>query len=94
MMNYKIKNKEISLILCILGGWFGLHHFYNKKIGLGFLYFCTCGFFCIGWIIDMFKIISIKEEIDYTKFKICMYCGEKKQKRKQILHKMWKLTFR
>ena len=33
MMNYKIQNKEISLILCVLGGWFGLHHtggFYRK----------------------------------------------------------------
>ena len=64
MINYKIKNKEVSLILCVLGGWFGLHHFYNKKIGLGILYFCTCGLFCIGWIIDIFKIISIKEEIE------------------------------
>lgn len=32
MINYKIKNKEVSLILCVLGGWFGLHHFYNKKL--------------------------------------------------------------
>lgn len=61
MINYKIKNKDINLILCIIGGWFGLHHFYNKKIGLGLLYFCTGGLFCIGWIIDIIKIATLKE---------------------------------
>ncbi len=87
MMKYKIKNKEISLVLCVLGGWFGLHHFYNKKIGLGFLYFCTCGLFCIGWIIDIFKIISVKEEIDYTKIKKCVYCGEKNKRENKFCTK-------
>lgn len=78
MINYKIKNKKLNLTLCILGGWVGLHHFYNKKIGLGLLYFCTCGVFCIGWIIDIIKIFNYKEDknIDYSNMRICLYCGK------------------
>lgn len=79
MINYKIKNKSISLILCILGGWFGLHHFYNKKIGLGILYFLTCGLFCIGWIIDIVQIINYKEDknVKCYNVKMCSSCGER-----------------
>jgi len=36
----------------LLGGWFGLHKFMEKKIGLGILYLLTFGIFGIGWIID------------------------------------------
>ncbi len=39
-------------IACLLGGWFGLHKFIEKKTGLGILYLLTCGLFGIGWIID------------------------------------------
>ena len=39
-------------IACLLGGWFGLHKFIEKKIGIGLLYFFTCGLCGIGWFID------------------------------------------
>lgn len=51
------KKKIVTLILCILGGYLGLHHFYNKKTGLGIIYLCTVGLFGIGWIIDIIKSI-------------------------------------
>jgi len=38
--------------LCLLGGWFGLHKFYRKEYGMGFLYLLTCGIFGFGWLID------------------------------------------
>lgn len=39
-------------LACLLGGWFGLHKFIEKKTGLGILYLLTCGLFGIGWIVD------------------------------------------
>lgn len=52
------KKKNIALILCLFGGYFGLHHFYVGKIGMGILYLCTVGLFCIGWIVDVAKLIT------------------------------------
>ncbi|MDR1630676.1 MAG: TM2 domain-containing protein [Oscillospiraceae bacterium] len=50
------KNKKTAFLLCLFGGFFGLHQFYVGKIGKGILYFCTCGLFLFGWIADMIKI--------------------------------------
>ncbi len=47
----------LELILTIFGGWFGLHQFYQKNIGLGLIYFFTVGLFGIGWVIDILKVI-------------------------------------
>lgn len=49
--------KLISLLLCLFLGVFGAHKFYEGKIGLGILYFCTCGLFFIGVIVDFINII-------------------------------------
>lgn len=48
------KNKWISFFLCLftICG----HKFYEGKIGMGILYFCTVGLFGIGWIIDLITI--------------------------------------
>ena len=54
-----MEKKKIELLLCIFGGWLGLHHFYNKKIGLGILYLLTVGLFFIGWIYDI--IVTIRK---------------------------------
>ena len=51
------KNKDTALILCAFGGWLGLHQFYVGNIGKGLLYACTFGFFMIGWILDLIKIL-------------------------------------
>lgn len=53
-------NKNTSLVMCILGGWFGLHYFYVKKIGIGILYLFTFGLFCIGWWVDIYRICAGK----------------------------------
>lgn len=47
-----------ALILCILFGYFGAHKFYEKKIGMGILYFFTLGLFGIGWIVDIVKLAT------------------------------------
>ena len=51
------KSRTTALLLCIFLGWFGIHRFYVGKIGTGFLYIFTVGFFGIGWIIDIIKIL-------------------------------------
>lgn len=53
----KEKKKGLALILCLLGGIFGLHKFYEEKIFVGILYLCTFGFFGVGVIIDLFRLI-------------------------------------
>ena len=50
------KQKSIALLLCVFGGYFGLHYFYVGKIGMGILYFLTGGLCGIGWIVDIFRI--------------------------------------
>lgn len=52
------KSKMVALILCILGGFFGLHYFYVGRIGKGLLYLCTAGLFGIGWVIDIIVIAT------------------------------------
>lgn len=47
-----------ELVLCILLGYFGAHKFYEKKIGMGVLYFFTLGLFGIGWIVDIVKLAT------------------------------------
>ena len=41
-----------KFLLCLFGGYLGLHKFAEKKTGLGVLYLFTCGLFGIGWMID------------------------------------------
>lgn len=51
------KKKSTALLLCLFFGWLGAHRYYVGKIGTGLLYTCTFGLFCIGWIVDLFKIL-------------------------------------
>lgn len=52
------KNKNTALLLCIFLGWAGAHQFYVGKWGKGFLYLFTVGLFMIGWVVDIFKILT------------------------------------
>lgn len=43
-----------TILLCtIFGGWFGLHRYMRKQIGMGILYTFTAGLFLIGWFVDI-----------------------------------------
>lgn len=52
------KSRKVALILCLIGGIFGLHYFYVGRYGKGILCFFTCGFFIIGWLHDISKIMK------------------------------------
>ena len=51
-----------KFVICFLFGYFGIHKFMEKKIGMGILYLFTMGLFGFGWIHDCIKylIIAIK----------------------------------
>lgn len=51
------KNKWVSLVLCILLGYFGAHKFYEGKAGMGILYLFTMGLFGIGVLIDFITLL-------------------------------------
>ncbi len=52
------KSKGTALIMCLLGGWFGLHYVYVGRIGKGLVYLCTFGLFGIGWMADILKVAT------------------------------------
>lgn len=52
------KSKTVALILAIFLGYLGIHRFYVGKVGSGIIWFITAGFFAIGWIYDIIKILS------------------------------------
>lgn len=52
------KSKALTLILVILLGYVGAHHFYVGKVGLGIVWLFTGGLFGFGWIYDIIKVAS------------------------------------
>ena len=61
----KPKEKNIALLLCIFLGYFGAHKFYEENTTMGLVYLLTGGLFCIGWIYDIFKLLS-KPDVYYV----------------------------
>lgn len=51
------KNKTVAIILCLLLGTFGAHHFYEGRIGKGFLYLFTWGLCGAGVLFDLIAYI-------------------------------------
>lgn len=51
-------NKWISITLCILLGWLGAHKFYERKYITGIFYALTLGFWGIGIVLDLLKLIK------------------------------------
>ena len=51
------KNWLITVLLCFFVGSFGVHRFYNGKIGTGILMLITLGGFGIWYIIDFIIVV-------------------------------------
>lgn len=47
------KKKKTLTLLCVFGGFLGLHCFYAGKFGRGFAMFFTMGGCCVRWIMDI-----------------------------------------
>lgn len=57
------KRASIAYFLWLIGGWFGLHHFYLGRDRQAFIWWCTGGgFFGLGCIRDLFCIGRYVEE--------------------------------
>ena len=50
------KSIIIAYVLWLVGGLFGLHHFYLRRYFQGIVWSLTLGGFGIGWIYDFFQI--------------------------------------
>ncbi len=50
--------KWSTFFICLFLGVFGVHRFYVGKAVTGFIYLFTFGFFFIGWLIDLVKILT------------------------------------
>lgn len=65
------RQAKIEYLCVFFGGWFGIHKFYQKKIGMGILYMFTFGVFGVGWLIDGIKIaLKLQKYTDKKKGKI------------------------
>ena len=52
------KSKIVALVLCICGGFLGLHRFYVGKMKSGIFYLLTVGVFGLGWILDAILLLT------------------------------------
>ncbi|MBN2545327.1 MAG: NINE protein [Spirochaetes bacterium] len=48
--------KDRLLLLCAVGGYFGLHRFFAGRWITGLIWLFTAGVFFIGWFIDLILI--------------------------------------
>ena len=71
VQNKNVDNGKDHIVLTMFGGLFGLHKFAQGKIGMGFLYLFTGGFFVIGWLYDCFIEVSSHPE-SKNKFYNCL----------------------
>ena len=51
------KSKWVAFFLCFFFGIFGIHKFYEGRVGMGILYILTLGIFGIGVLIDLLALL-------------------------------------
>lgn len=56
MTNESPKSRLIAIFFCMFFGWAGLHRFYVRKIGTGFLMLFTMGGFGMWYMFDLLMV--------------------------------------
>lgn len=54
---------NVTLVLCVLLGYFGIHRFYAKKYVSGLVYLLTLGLCGVGWIYDILTLLGRRSEL-------------------------------
>lgn len=57
-----VRDKTVTLLLCIFLGIFGAHRFYEGKIATAVIWLLTGGLMGIGWVIDLVFIIFKRDQ--------------------------------
>lgn len=57
MANGNNRSPWIKFLVCFFLGFFGVHKFMEKKIGMGIIYLFTAGLFGIGWFVDLVQYL-------------------------------------
>lgn len=52
------KSRMTTLLLCVFGGFLGLHRFYVGRVGSGVLWFVSFGLLSVGWIYDLVMVAT------------------------------------
>lgn len=53
-------SKTVGILITLFLGELGIHRFLAGKIGTGIIWFLTLGCFGIGWIYDLYQVITGK----------------------------------
>ena len=56
-LGVRMRNKWVAFFLCLFLGYFGVHKFYEGRVGMGILYLFTAGLFGFGWFIDCIVLL-------------------------------------
>lgn len=51
------KSRKTALMLCLIGGIFGLHYLYVGRYGRAIICMFTMNFIMLGWFADMIMIL-------------------------------------
>lgn len=60
----KRKSATVAQALALSLGMFGAHHFYLRRPFFGVAYFLTLGLCGVGYIVDLFRVGSLVDEIN------------------------------
>lgn len=86
---YDDSKKRITLVLCVFGGYLGIHRFYVGHYKMGIFYFLTAGLFFIGWIRD---IICLLNDSFFKKYDEKQYNKNESLRMQKEMYEKYKLN--